>query len=158
VEGRGTGAISSWAGNGEKPCNWHICTHTYIWSGSQGGGTYRVRRMSDYTLKNGYNRLICGRSRLYICSYAFLGYDTYNMASQMFVRTLEIRYALTYLLCLEIGCAHLKILQLQFSAYTRHYIDLNSSPIDQKSLSAYIIDQKSLSAEITFCRNHFLRI
>jgi hypothetical protein len=56
----------------------------------------------------------------------------------MFLRTLERGYTLTYFLCLEIGCTHLKILQLQFSAYTRHYINLNSSPIDWKSLFAYI--------------------
>jgi hypothetical protein len=76
--------------------------------------TYRVRRMSEYTLRNSYNSLIRGRRRLYIGSYESLGYDTYNRASQMFVKTLEIRYNLAYLLCLEIGCAHLKILQSRF--------------------------------------------
>jgi hypothetical protein len=56
----------------------------------------------------------------------------------MFVRTLERGYTLTFFLCLEIDCAHLKILQSRFSAYKRQYINLNSSPIDRKSLFAYI--------------------
>jgi hypothetical protein len=95
---------------------------------------YRVRRKTDYTLKNGCNSLIRGRRRLYIDSYESLGYDTYNRASQIVVRTLEREYTLTYFLCLEIGCAHLKILQSRFAAYKRHDINLNSTPIDWKSL------------------------
>jgi hypothetical protein len=80
-----------------------------------------MRRKSDYTLKNGHNSLIRGRRRLYIGSYESLGYDRYNRASQMFVRSLERRYSLAYFLYLEIGCAHLKILESRFSAYKRNY-------------------------------------
>jgi hypothetical protein len=55
----------------------------------------------------------------------------------MFVRTFERKYTLTYFLCLEIGCAQLKILQSRFAAFKRHYINLNFSLIDWKSLFAY---------------------
>jgi hypothetical protein len=72
---------------------------------------YRARRKSSYTLKNVRDSLIRGRRTLDIGSYESLGYDTYNRASQILVRTLERGYTLTYFLCLEIGCAHLKILQ-----------------------------------------------
>jgi hypothetical protein len=58
----------------------------------------------------------------------------HNRASQIFVRTVERGYSLTYFLCLEIGCAHFEILQWRFAAYKPHYINLNSSPIDWKSL------------------------
>jgi hypothetical protein len=51
----------------------------------------------------------------------------------MFVRTLERSYTLTYILCLEFGCAHLKILELRFLAHKRHYINLEPPPFDCKS-------------------------
>jgi hypothetical protein len=56
----------------------------------------------------------------------------------MFVRSLERRYSLAYFLYLEIGCAHLKILESRFSAYKRHYMSLKPSPIDYKSLFTYM--------------------
>jgi hypothetical protein len=95
--------------------------------------------MSDYTLKNVYNSLIRGRRKLYIGPYESLGFDTYNRASHMFVRSLERRYNLTYFLYLEIGCAHLKILESQFSAYKRHYMSLKPSPIDFKSIGVGLV-------------------
>jgi hypothetical protein len=81
----------------------------------------RVRRKSDYTLKNGHNSLIRGRRSLNLGSYESLGYDTYNRAFQMFVRTLERRYTLTYFFAWKLAARTLKY----YSRIIRHYINLN---------------------------------
>jgi hypothetical protein len=120
--------------------------------------TNRVRRKSDYTLKNGHNLLIRGCRRLYISSYESSGYDTYNKASQICLKNFRRRVYLTYFFCLKRGCVQLKILQSQFVAYKHHYINLNSSQIDWKSLFAYMRVGIIILNLSTLKLLHFLKI
>jgi hypothetical protein len=56
----------------------------------------------------------------------------------MFVRTLGLRLYFNLLFVPGNWLRAPQILQLRFAAYKRHYINLNSSPIDWKYLFAYM--------------------